>query len=218
MEQRVRGELEGDWTVTGGGAARVPTSTDDVCITLPGTYTVTLGGSVSVNEIAIGNTPANAGDDETLAIQSNDSVLAFGGQHFEHHRGGRNPRRGRRHHGTRARRSRWPADRHRHQRRLSSTQLDATASVPGTFTYTPPATTVLGVGANQTLSVLFTPTDGTDYTTATDTPTITVNAATSGTTTVLHSSINPSTVSQTPSLTRHRHRGFDHTHGDGHLL
>src|ERR1700677_1375713 len=67
----------GDWTVTGGGAARVPTSTDDVCITVPGTYTVTLGGSVSVNEIAVGNTPANAGDDETLAIQSNDSVLAL---------------------------------------------------------------------------------------------------------------------------------------------
>ena len=50
-----------DWTVSGGGN-RVPTSTDDVCITLPGTYTVTLTGSVSVNEIAIGNTPANAGD------------------------------------------------------------------------------------------------------------------------------------------------------------
>ena len=52
--------------------------------------------------------------------------------------------------------------------------------MPGTFTYTPPAGTVLGVGANQTLSVLFTPTDATDYTTATATTTITVNAATVG--------------------------------------
>ncbi len=84
---------------------------------------------------------------------------------------------------------------------LSATQLDATASVPGTFTYTPPAGTVLGVGTNQTLSVLFTPTDSTDYSTATATTTITVNAATAGTTTTLASSINPSTVSQTTSLT-----------------
>jgi len=48
---------------------------------------------------------------------------------------------------------------------LGSTQLDATANTTGTFTYTPPATTVLPAG-NQTLSVLFTPTDSADYTTA----------------------------------------------------
>src|SRR5438477_1859181 len=41
---------------------------------------------------------------------------------------------------------------------LSTTQLDATASVPGTFVYTPPAGTVLAAGT-QTLSVAFTPTD-----------------------------------------------------------
>ena len=51
---------------------------------------------------------------------------------------------------------------------LSATQLDATASVPGTFAYSPPAGTVLGVGS-QTLTVTFTPTDTTDYTTATAT-------------------------------------------------
>ena len=45
---------------------------------------------------------------------------------------------------------------------LSGTQLDATASVPGTFTYTPAAGTVLSAGT-QTLSVTFTPTDTTDY-------------------------------------------------------
>ena len=50
---------------------------------------------------------------------------------------------------------------------LSSAQLDATASVPGTFTYTPASGTVLDVGNGQTLSVSFTPTDTTDYTTAT---------------------------------------------------
>ena len=40
---------------------------------------------------------------------------------------------------------------------LSSTQLDATANVPGTFVYSPPLGTILGVGAGQTLSVTFTP-------------------------------------------------------------
>ncbi len=61
---------------------------------------------------------------------------------------------------------------------LSATQLDATASVPGTFTYSPPAGTVLKVGAGQTLSASFTPTDTTDYTTAADTVTINVREAT----------------------------------------
>ena len=62
---------------------------------------------------------------------------------------------------------------------LSATQLDATASVPGTFVYTPPAATVLSVGT-QNLSVAFTPTDATDYTSATFGVSITVNAAIGG--------------------------------------
>ena len=49
---------------------------------------------------------------------------------------------------------------------LSSTQLNATASVPGTFTYNPPTGTVLPIGSGQALSVTFTPTDSTDYNTA----------------------------------------------------
>ena len=54
--------------------------------------------------------------------------------------------------------------------KLSATQLNATASangaaLPGTFTYTPPAGTVLQPGS-QTLSVTFTPTDTAHYTTA----------------------------------------------------
>src|SRR5207253_913041 len=40
---------------------------------------------------------------------------------------------------------------------LSGTQLNASASVPGTFVYTPAAATVLNAGSAQTLSVAFTP-------------------------------------------------------------
>src|SRR6266403_295355 len=58
---------------------------------------------------------------------------------------------------------------------LSATQLDATASVPGTFAYMPPAGTVLQAGP-QTLAVTFTPTD-TNYAIATSTVTLTVTAA-----------------------------------------
>ena len=60
---------------------------------------------------------------------------------------------------------------------LSVTQLNATASVPGTFTYSPAAGTILTVGT-QTLTATFTPTDTTDYTTATATVPLTVNKAT----------------------------------------
>jgi hypothetical protein len=60
---------------------------------------------------------------------------------------------------------------------LSATQLSATASVPGTFAYTPAAGTVLAVGS-QTLNVTFTPTDTADYTTATASVPLTVNQAT----------------------------------------
>jgi hypothetical protein len=41
---------------------------------------------------------------------------------------------------------------------LGATQLNATASVPGTFVYTPASGAVLGVGNAQALSVVFTPT------------------------------------------------------------
>ncbi|MGP8173543.1 MAG: Ig-like domain repeat protein, partial [Terracidiphilus sp.] len=60
---------------------------------------------------------------------------------------------------------------------LSGTQLDATANAAGTFAYSPAAGTVLTAGS-QTLSVTFTPTNSTDYTTATDSVTLTVNKAT----------------------------------------
>jgi MBG domain len=50
---------------------------------------------------------------------------------------------------------------------LSGTQLNASASVPGTFAYTPAAGTVLNAGPSQTLSVAFTPADPLTYSTAT---------------------------------------------------
>src|SRR5207245_8555770 len=49
---------------------------------------------------------------------------------------------------------------------LSSTQLNATAPVAGSFAYTPAAGTVLNTAGSQPLSVLFTPTDTANYTTA----------------------------------------------------
>ena len=60
---------------------------------------------------------------------------------------------------------------------LGTAQLDATASVTGTFSYTPSAGKVLGAGDNQALSVTFTPTDSTDYAGATKTVTINVDQA-----------------------------------------
>src|SRR5205814_4889439 len=52
---------------------------------------------------------------------------------------------------------------------LGATQLNATASVPGTFTYTPAAGHVLLARRNQPLTVHFVPTDAANYGTPTDT-------------------------------------------------
>jgi sugar lactone lactonase YvrE len=60
---------------------------------------------------------------------------------------------------------------------LSATQLNANSPVAGTFSYSPPAGTLLG-GGSQTLSLKFTPSDSTDYVTATATTTITIDQAT----------------------------------------
>ena len=57
---------------------------------------------------------------------------------------------------------------------LSATQLNATANVPGTFVYTPPAGTVLNAGT-YTLHVNFTPTDTTSYSTASKDVTLKIN-------------------------------------------
>ena len=72
---------------------------------------------------------------------------------------------------------------------LSSTQLDATATgvggaaLPGTFAYTP-AAGYKPMAGTDTLSVLFTPTDTTDYTTASKTVQLVVTPATSVSTTL----------------------------------
>ncbi len=59
---------------------------------------------------------------------------------------------------------------------LSSTQLNATSTVPGAFVYSPAVGATLPTGT-QTLSVTFTPTDKTNYATQTATALLTVNAA-----------------------------------------
>ncbi|HEX4007414.1 MAG TPA: hypothetical protein VHX60_14655, partial [Acidobacteriaceae bacterium] len=60
---------------------------------------------------------------------------------------------------------------------LTALQLDASSTIPGTFAYIPAAGTILPAGP-QTLSVTFTPTDSTDYTSATTSVPLTVNQAT----------------------------------------
>jgi len=60
---------------------------------------------------------------------------------------------------------------------LGPAQLNATASVPGTFSYSPALGTVLSAGA-QTLKVTFTPTDNVDYTTTTSSVSLMVNEPT----------------------------------------
>jgi hypothetical protein len=59
---------------------------------------------------------------------------------------------------------------------LSATQLDATASVAGSFTYAPPSGTLLNKGL-QTLTVSFNPTDTTDYLPVSASVTLQVNQA-----------------------------------------
>jgi hypothetical protein len=62
---------------------------------------------------------------------------------------------------------------------LTAIQLDATATwagtnVPGGYLYAPPSGTVLNAGANQTLSVTFSPTDANTFKTATASASLTV--------------------------------------------
>lgn len=61
---------------------------------------------------------------------------------------------------------------------LSATQLNATADVAGTFVYAPVSGTILGVGTDQELSVIFTPTDADNYEIVTETVSINVLSTT----------------------------------------
>jgi subtilase family serine protease len=76
---------------------------------------------------------------------------------------------------------------------LGAAQLDATATVAGTFAYSPAAGTVLTTGS-QILTVTFTPTDSTDYATATSIVTLTVNKATPGITWATPAAITYGTI------------------------
>jgi uncharacterized repeat protein (TIGR03803 family)/probable HAF family extracellular repeat protein len=60
---------------------------------------------------------------------------------------------------------------------LGAAQLSATANVPGMLTFTPPPGTILPVGAHQTLSVVFTPSDLVNYTVVATGVTIDVSSA-----------------------------------------
>jgi hypothetical protein len=60
---------------------------------------------------------------------------------------------------------------------LGTAQLNATASVPGTFVYTPLAGTVLPIGNAQPVSVVFAATDSVDYNSAAASVTINVKSA-----------------------------------------
>ena len=61
---------------------------------------------------------------------------------------------------------------------LGAGELDATAVVPGTFSYSPAAGSILDAGGDPTLTVTFTPQNSTYYTTAATSTTITVTRAT----------------------------------------
>jgi predicted outer membrane repeat protein len=84
---------------------------------------------------------------------------------------------------------------------LGSAQLDATASVPGGFVYTPLSGTPV-IATTQSLSVVFTPADTTDYNTASLTepltvtpgPLVSVSPSTLPFGTVYLGSLNPKTV------------------------
>ena len=62
---------------------------------------------------------------------------------------------------------------------LSATQLDASAGVPGNFIYNPAVGAVLAAGTQQ-LSAVFSPTDATDYASATAHTSLSVTSASTG--------------------------------------
>jgi hypothetical protein len=86
---------------------------------------------------------------------------------------------------------------------LGGTQLNAVASMNGTFSYTPASGTVLGAG-NQTLSVVFTPADVVNYNTTNKTVVLGVTKATqtiSGVTAALSKVVGAAPYSLNASVT-----------------
>jgi hypothetical protein len=82
---------------------------------------------------------------------------------------------------------------------LDTPQLNATASVPGTFAYTPASGTLLNAGSNQNLHVAFTPADAADYNGTTRD--VSINVLQAITTATISSSLNPSTYGQSITFT-----------------
>ena len=80
---------------------------------------------------------------------------------------------------------------------LSGVQLDASSTIAGGFTYSPPAGTVLSTG-QHTLNATFTPADSIDYKIGTATVTLTVNPATPVLT--LNTSANPAFLTTSVSF------------------
>jgi hypothetical protein len=81
---------------------------------------------------------------------------------------------------------------------LSSLQLNATSNVPGSFSYSPAAGTILSAG-QQLLAATFTPNDTTNYITAVQTVHMTVNPAASSL--ALSGTPNPAAQGKTETLT-----------------
>jgi subtilisin-like proprotein convertase family protein len=57
---------------------------------------------------------------------------------------------------------------------LTQSQLNASSTIPGTLTYNPPTSAMLNAGSNQTLTVVFTPTDTNSYVSVTNNVSINV--------------------------------------------
>ncbi len=84
---------------------------------------------------------------------------------------------------------------------LGTMQLDANASVPGSFSYTPAQGTVLPSGKQEVLSVAFMPTDTTDYLAVPSTVT-TIDVLRQATTTTLTTSAPGQTTKFTATVTK----------------
>ena len=82
---------------------------------------------------------------------------------------------------------------------LGASQLNAGASVAGTFVYNPPAGTILNAGASQPLSVTFTPTDTNTYFSVATNVSVTVTQAL--TVDAISSSANPALPGQQVTFT-----------------
>jgi hypothetical protein len=82
---------------------------------------------------------------------------------------------------------------------ISATQLDATANVPGTFSYSPAAGTVPPLGT-QPLTATFTPSDATDYVSVTAHNSLPVVAANTGKSSPLISWSAPAAISYGTAL------------------